>query len=443
MSDKICYTKYVVSNNIDTVFYSNNKFVPNSKAVFVYYNGLLLVSGDDYIEKDEHNIELTFEPYKGDIIIISPIASSTIGACHGLDKPELSYDEFTVTTTNKLFKLKNKYVPKTNTIRVFLNGNLLGSEHYQEVNSETIKILCKLEIDDNIKVVPTVKVEKKLSVLREGLINKNKWSSYEEFTVEKEERVFKLSHRYTPGINGILVYHNGVVLDSEYYTETDEQTITLKFFPEKNDVIVIVPTIDPNIRISDVNGDIVGNTEGSLFYRYGDKQYLLPNQNYTLKIVMDGKEKTFSFTSQYAPFYSTSKIIRMDLLEVLDEVGDDVINFTVWQNSKLVEELHASAIKDKLKIKNVKAWVRFKTELDLINSIYINIATRAGSHQRTLGNMQVSKSIKIPYLDELLKMINRKLDAEEVKLSGVKAVGRSMRKANRTDYPISPERRSF
>lgn len=443
MADKLFYSRHVVTINSGTVFYTENKYTPLTSSVMVYYNGLLLVSGDDYIEKDEHNIELTFKPYTGDVLIIAPVASSTMEIQNGISKPSMTYDEFKVVSTNRIFNLRNKYIPKTNTISVFVNGLLLDKTRYQEVNSETIKILGNLETGDTVTVIPTVKVDKNISVARSGLVNQEKWSRYEEFIVQKEEREFKLKHRYAPNANQIMVYHNGIALDSDYFMEVDELTILLKFFPEKNDVIVVVPTMNPDIKISNVKGEIVGSRNDSLFHRYGVEKHLMPNQNYELKVVLDGKESIFKFTSAYTPFYTTTKIIRSDLMEILDEMEDDKINFIIWQNSKLVEELYENAVADKNKSVNIKNWVRYRTELDLINTTYINIAASAGSQQKTLGNMQVSKSIKIPYLDEMTKMIKRKLDAEEIKLSGVRVIGRAARKANKTDYPITPERRSF
>ena len=441
---KIYYNKYVIDTP-QTNFYIEKSYIPHSKSLFVYYNGLLLAANDDYTEVDEHNIELNFRAYKGDVIVISPLAVPDGITQRKNMKQHIAYDEFEIKTRQSEFKLTNKYVPGANAINVYYNGMLLSTDKYIEVDSETIRILARLEAGDRIVVKPRILVGKNISFLKKDIINRNKWNKYDEFIVKEEEREFTLSAPYVPGTNAIKVYFNGVLLDTESYMETSDTTIALKFFPEPNDIVVVAPVVDTNAMISSVNGDIVGGKPGCMFYRYGVNDTLKPNQKYELKLFYDGKEKTFSFNSLYSPFYTTAKVIRGDLHEIAEELTDDRINFTIWQNSKEIavkyEETWDDLVKDKMA--SAKNWVRYKTEIDLINAVYINIASRAGSTQKTLGNMQVSKSVKIPYLDEMIKLIQRKLNAEENRLSGVGTVGKAMRKANKTDYPISPDRRSF
>lgn len=440
--NKIYYNKYTITIP-QSKFYVEKSYIPNTKSLFVYYNGLLLASGDDYIEVDEHTVELSFEAQRGDVIIISPLAVGSIRSNTTKLNTHIKFDEFIIKTRQSEFKLKNKYVPNTNSLSVYVNGMLLESARYIEVDSETVRILARLEVDDVVIISPTILVSDNIFVLKSGLLNKEKWHKYDEFIIEKEEREFKLSAPYEPGTNSIKVFFNGVLLDEANYIEKSPTTVALKFFPEPKDIIVVMPAIDMEANINRVNEDIIGSKASSMFYRYGTVQTLMPNQKYTLSLTMSGEKKEFTFTSLYDPFYSTGKLIRMDLPNILEDVDDDRLNFIIWQNSKLVEDLYEDELTDPDKKPYIKGWVRYKTEIDLINSIYIDIASRAGSSQKTLGNMQVSESVKIPYLDEMIKLINKKFHAEEVKLSGRRSVGLAIRKADSTSYPIAVERNSF
>lgn len=176
--------------------------------------------------------------------------------------------------------------------------------------------------------------------------------------------------------------------------------------------------------------------------KYDGEQHLMNNQEYTLSIKLSNKTHTFKFTSKYSPLYSTSKIIKNDLLDIVESIDDDVINFTIWQNSILANEVANTEIKDGKIPFYAKQWVRYKTEIDLVYAVYLAISGKSGSVSKKLGNMLIEKRYKIPFLKDMLSELKKKLGPFDKQLTGVKVVGRSVLKAGKTPYPLT-QRRSF
>lgn len=272
----------------------------------------------------------------------------------------------------------------------------------------------------------------------------NKPINYERFTALEDQTEFKLSQRYVPGTQSIFVYVNGVIQQpGDHFTEKSDNVIELAEPCYKDDIVLVshLKQLTPGIKIG--TGDIVGSKITSLFKRYSGEQRLMPNQKYTLSLHLLAKDFEYTFTSAYSPFYSSPKIIRQDLLTVLDNITDSTIEFHIWQNSKgIADEVTTYTDDDGNPLVAAKNWVRYKTEIDLVSSIYMNIATNVGSVEKSLGEMKVSKSINLPYLSDLMSVLKSKLAKQEKLLTGVKSVGVAVVKAGGTSYPIT-SRRSF
>jgi hypothetical protein len=128
------------------------------------------------------------------------------------------------------------------------------------------------------------------------------------------------------------------------------------------------------------------------------------------------------------------------------------MNFTIWQNSKLAMELTASgdyqyySNADEIDLKEIpyyaKQWVRYKTELDLLDAVYRAIASKQGRERKKLGNMEIERQYTLPYLSDLKKGIKEKLVPFERLLTGRKVIAKATKKAGSTTYPLS-DRRSF
>lgn len=267
---------------------------------------------------------------------------------------------------------------------------------------------------------------------------------FDKFVVQSPQDTFTLSKVYSPGTNSLFVYVNGLLCSAgENYEEVNPITIKFSEPVGLGDIVIVAPVIITNVINIDFDRvKIVGTDSNSIFKRFDADQHLMFNQKYELTFTLNGKTSKFSFTSKYAPMYSTLKAIRMDLLDLIDNVDDDIINYTIWQNSRLADELVATEISSTAVPFYVKQWVRYKTELDLINSMYLAISGKVGKVSKKLGDMEIERSISLPSLASMLSEIKLKLAPFTKLLTGVGITGKSFKKANSYPYPVV-DRRSF
>lgn len=271
---------------------------------------------------------------------------------------------------------------------------------------------------------------------------------YERFIAEHNQRDFILTQRYLPNTNSIQVYVNGLLLNSEDYEESNDHRIRLKDKLQKEDIVQVahLKDIRPGIRLG--TGDIVGNKKTSMFFKYDGLEHLRSNTRYDITLSFCGKTFTSFFTSSYSPFYCKINDIKVDLGRALDYIDDEVINNFIWQRSidveTLVENKGAIDLKDKKgKVhRAVEQWVRYGADLDCLNHAYISIATNSGSVDKMLGEMRITKTISLPYLDDLLDRYQKKYDDAEDIIAGHLVRGYNMVKAGKTAYPIN-SRRTF
>lgn len=276
------------------------------------------------------------------------------------------------------------------------------------------------------------------------MINVSSTTNYERFSASDGQTEFKLSRAFVPGTQAVFVYVNGILQLPDFdFTEESTNTIKLASSCYEGDLVLVshLKQLPQGIKIG--TGDIVGSKATSLFKRYSGEQRLLPNQKYTFSLHILDKDYEYSFSSSYSPFYSSTKIIRQDLLHVLDEISDSTIEFQIWQSSKsIADDITTYTDDDGNPLPAAKNWVRYRAEIDLVHSIYMQIATNIGSTEKSIGEVKVSRSINLPYLSDLMATLKSKLAKQEMLLKGIRTVGKAVTKAGGTSYPIT-QRRSF
>lgn len=267
-------------------------------------------------------------------------------------------------------------------------------------------------------------------------------SDYQMIKVETEEQsIFDID---IGSINqdDLVVYVNGIRhIPGEHFTKINSHTIEFKEYLLLGDVILV--SSGTNDLLENIDYTLVGNKKDSLFKRYGKEQRLKYNHLYKVDIKLSGENYSFEFSSRYSPLYQKVKNIRMDLLDVIDNVTDEQINYTIWQNSILANEMAENEVDEDNPAFYVKQWVRYKTEIDIIYAIYLAISGKFGSVSKKLGAMTIDRKYRIPFLKDMLDELKDKLKPFEDKLMGVKVAGTPARKAGGNDYPIGNERRSF
>lgn len=152
--------------------------------------------------------------------------------------------------------------------------------------------------------------------------------------------------------------------------------------------------------------------------KYGKQQRLLNNQRYKVRFKANGLSHEFEFSSRYTPLYSTARIVRSDLGELLTKITDETINFAIWQTSLLAMEVATdSSFTDGVPNFAVKQYVRYQTEYDILRKILLALAANAGDQTKTLGEFTVIKGTKAPYVKDLLSTIGTELKKWEAAIS--------------------------
>lgn len=251
---------------------------------------------------------------------------------------------------------------------------------------------------------------------------------------ENGQRDFVFKQTYSPGNNEILVYINGVLQFDTQYIEVSSTSIRTQNALTDSDVVLIIfnQAVSPQAP-----------------KQYSGSVRLMTNQIYTAQLAIGDTEHAISFTSRYDPLYSTAKIIRTDLGDWVKDVPDDVINYIIHENSILALELWANRPEDEITEipYAVKQFVRYKTKISLVRSIYLG-EIRSARLTKTLGNLTINRESRMPLLNDLLTGLEHELAKWESLLSGsadslLRPTPRGATKArSQYDYPLGA-RRSF
>ena len=135
--------------------------------------------------------------------------------------------------------------------------------------------------------------------------------------------------------------------------------------------------------------------------------------------------------------FTSSKKIYEDIGEFLEGFTEEYINSMIYRNSneviELIDELAEQGIQnvhyeidsdgnyigDNRAIKN---WVKFKTEIDLILARYFGISYKYGTVKKTVGDITIEKSTKLPYIDNLLDRLKKQFQEADDVIKGVNSV---------------------
>lgn len=180
----------------------------------------------------------------------------------------------------------------------------------------------------------------------------------------------------------------------------------------------------------------------SLFKAYGN-EVLKYNHKYTIDISIDKQNFSTKFASKLDPFYTSIDKVRKDTGELLDSVEDSLIENLIYSNSKYVKEKIIDKDLDGIP-SYVKNYVRYKTDMDLVNAIYLSLSGRIGSINKRIGIIQVDKTMKVPFIKDMLYYFQGQVDIFEDLLNQVSGtnITSSFVKAKSKSYPIN-SRNSF
>ena len=234
---------------------------------------------------------------------------------------------------------------------------------------------------------------------------------------------------------GFTVYVNDIELTNlvDYVIGQDGYTLHFMEPLEIGDIIKIEDSIPDTAKIVTKNS----YNKNALFKILSEATKLKYNHDYVFELPVQNKIFSTKFTSTYDPFYSTIKKIRNDTGNILDGVKDSIIANLIYLHSKEVNDVltdGAGGTPDEVTVAATNV-VRYRTDLDLINAIYLNISGRYGKIDKKIGNIEVAKEIKLPLLEEMLSRFKELLKPNEDALYSTNNIATFV-KANSTSYTV-------
>lgn len=268
------------------------------------------------------------------------------------------------------------------------------------------------------------------------------------FPIDGQREVL-LKRPYRMGSDEILPYLNGVPCTVNIdYIEINEATIEFRYQLSNHDLLVMEHTI----AIQGRRASLIGEQAQGVFRKYGEKDTLLNNQIYTL--AFSYKDQTFesTFQTKLNPLYTTSRIVREDLGDMIDSVKDERIIYLGYLNSILAESIaseeNLTLLEEEEKTPYVfKQFVRYRTEYDIVSAMYMLISGKQGSVSKVLGEFEVERRHQFAGagVKDMLSDLSRKLSKAEKELRGEEAsspVKSAVRGGTNNPYPLTSPRRT-
>lgn len=198
---------------------------------------------------------------------------------------------------------------------------------------------------------------------------------------------------------------NGIEMYDTDFEVIDPKTIKLNIDIYEGDLLKI------KCQKIKIDYTIIGD-HNAVIKRYDNsKETLKKNSFYDVNLMIGGKSFSLSFSSRIDKYYNNKNIIKEDCLMLDDYLDDYKIDNRIYQNSKEID-FKISALDKYNNMSNppyeIQQWVRYKTDVDLINSIYLRISSEIGSEQKEYGTTNIRKEIKLPELELMLQEFKAK-----------------------------------
>ena len=223
----------------------------------------------------------------------------------------------------------------------------------------------------------------------------------------------------------------------------NEEPISDYTFDENNNIILNEPTdniseVNVYKKIDTLNSTSIifpgkANKSNSLFSRYSDTNNLLVNNKYKLHVLIDDTSIDSVFNSKLSPMVIQTNLIFKEIGEFIEGYTDQDVSERIYNYSKELVELIDELANQEDPVTNVtytvdedgnytfsnkmvaKNYVLAKTAIDLIYSRYFGISLRYGSIKKQIGDIDVERTTKLPYVDTLLGRYQKMLeDAESI-----------------------------
>lgn len=251
-----------------------------------------------------------------------------------------------------------------------------------------------------------------------------------------------------PYISGsLMVSLNGLLCklgaDADY-VEIDETHIKFVYPLTSKDEVTIASVIgSDDISVQVISGNLLN--PNSLFQKYGSVVKLLNNNIYNVEVKIKKKRYNWHFTSKYNPHYSTADKIRSDTGDLLLGVTDEQIEYLIYLNSKELNMIYkvnnivdpvSATITPSVILQYKKSWVRYKTDLDLVNAAYLSISGVNGGVSKTIGEIKIEKKFNVPLLKQMIERFTAKFQGYDEFVQN-KPMSQVFIRASQSSYPYS------
>lgn len=227
----------------------------------------------------------------------------------------------------------------------------------------------------------------------------------------------------------------------------------------KNDRVVFRDNLtqEDNITLNyniDTKNNVINpgkSNSNSVLTRFNSDIKLNENNKYYIGISIDKNIYKWQFNTKQNPMFTTAKKIYEDIGEFIDGFTEEYINNKIYDNSLAVIDLIDELASQETPVENVtyeqdengfyttkyKAvhnWVRYKTDIDLTLARYFGISYNYGSQLKEIGDIKIEKTVKLPYIDNLLDMLRKQFDEADKVIRGTNIVSSAVKAGTRYKY---------
>ena len=280
-----------------------------------------------------------------------------------------------------------------------------------------------------------------------------KYSINENYIATQGQQIFNIEK---PFINDtISIFVNGILQilgeDKDYLTVQDTGKVIFNNPLNENDIVSIVS----NVASKRINLEIISSGKAdkpnALYKKYGTVKRLKENNKYEIQICIDKDIYKWNFVSKLNPLFVSSKKIWEDIGEFIEGFTEEYINSILYRNSveviELIDELANSddAVENVTYEKDadgnyittsraIKNWVKYKTEIQLVMARYYGISYRYGSVKKSIGDIAIEKSTKLPYIDNLLDGLKDQFEEADNAIRGINIVASGVKGITNYSY---------
>lgn len=280
-----------------------------------------------------------------------------------------------------------------------------------------------------------------------------KYSINETYIALDQQRIFDIEK---PFINDtISVFVNGILQtlgeDKDYLTVQDTGKVIFNNPLTEGDIVSVISTIASRKINLEIVSPGKADKPNALYKKYGTVRRFKPNNVYDVQICIDKEMISWNFVSHLNPLFVSSKKIWEDIGEFIEGFTERYINSMIYRNSVEVIELIDDLANQEEAIENVtyeqdeygeytttyravKNWVKSKTEIELVMARYYGISYRYGSVKKSVGDLEIEKSTKLPYIDDLLDRLKKQFDEADKVIKGLNIVASAVKASINYSY---------